>query len=56
MRLDLAQYRELAAFSQFASDLDKATKAQLDRGERVVETLKQPQYSPLLVQEQVMVI
>ncbi len=48
MRLDLAQYRELAAFSQFASDLDKATKAQLDRGERVVETLKQPQYSLLL--------
>ena len=56
MRLDLAQYRELAAFSQFASDLDKATKAQLDRGARMVETLKQAQYSPLLVQEQVMVI
>ena len=56
MRLDLAQYRELAAFSQFASDLDKATKAQLDRGERVVETLKQPQYSPLLVEEQVLVL
>ena len=56
MRLDLAQYRELAAFSQFASDLDKATKAQLDRGERVVETLKQPQYSPLLVEVQVLVL
>ena len=56
MRLDLAQYRELAAFAQFASDLDKATKAQLDRGARMVETLKQAQYSPLLVQEQVMVI
>jgi F-type H+-transporting ATPase subunit alpha len=56
MRLDLAQYRELAAFSQFASDLDKATKAQLDRGERMVETLKQPQYSPLLVEEQVLVL
>lgn len=56
MRLDLAQYRELAAFSQFASDLDKATKAQLDRGARMVETLKQAQYSPLLVQDQVMVI
>ena len=56
MRLDLAQYRELAAFSQFASDLDKETKAQLDRGERVVETLKQPQYSPLLVEEQVLVL
>ncbi|WP_294159845.1 F0F1 ATP synthase subunit alpha [uncultured Selenomonas sp.] len=53
LRLDLAQYRELAAFSQFASDLDKATKAQLDRGERMMETLKQAQYSPLLVQEQV---
>ena len=56
MRLDLAQYREPAAFSQFASDLDKATKAQLDRGERMVETLKQPQYSPLLVEEQVLVL
>ena len=56
LRLDLAQYRELAAFSQFASDLDKETKAKLDRGIRMVETLKQPQYSPLLVQEQVMVI
>ena len=56
MRLDLAQYRELAAFSQFASDLDKATKAQLDCGERMVETLKQPQYSPLLVEEQVLVL
>ena len=56
LRLDLAQYRELAAFSQFASDLDKETKVQLDRGIRMVETLKQAQYSPLLVQEQVMVI
>lgn len=56
MRLDLAQYRELAAFSQFASDLDKTTKAQLDRGMRMVETLKQAQYSPLLVQDQVMII
>ncbi|MDY2684700.1 MAG: F0F1 ATP synthase subunit alpha [Selenomonadaceae bacterium] len=56
MRLDLAQYRELAAFSQFASDLDKSTRAQLDRGARMVETLKQNQYSPLLVQDQVMVI
>ncbi|MBF1697084.1 MAG: F0F1 ATP synthase subunit alpha, partial [Selenomonas sp.] len=45
MRLDLAQYRELAAFAQFGSDLDKATKAQLDRGARMVETLKQAQYS-----------
>ena len=56
LRLDLAQYRELAAFSQFASDLDKATKAQLDRGARMVETLKQAQYSPLVVEDQVMVI
>ena len=56
MRLDLAQYRELAAFSQFASDLDKTTKAELDRGARMVETLKQAQYSPLLVQDQIMVI
>ncbi len=56
LRLDLAQYRELAAFSQFASDLDKATKAQLDRGARMVETLKQPQYHPLSVEDQIMVI
>jgi F-type H+-transporting ATPase subunit alpha len=56
MRLDLAQYRELAAFSQFGSDLDKATKDQLDRGARMVETLKQAQYSPLLVQDQVLII
>ena len=56
MRLDLAQYRELAAFAQFGSDLDKATKDQLDRGARMVETLKQAQYSPLVVQDQVLVI
>lgn len=56
MRLDLAQYRELAAFAQFGSDLDKDTKAQLDRGARMVETLKQPQYSPLVVEDQVIVI
>ena len=56
MRLDLAQYRELAAFAQFGSDLDKATKAQLDRGAHMVETLKQAQYSPLSVAEQVLVI
>ena len=47
IRTDLAQYRELAAFAQFASDLDAATRKQLDRGERVTELLKQPQYSPL---------
>ena len=56
MRLDLAQYRELAAFAQFGSDLDKATKAQLDRGARMVETLKQSQYSPLPVEDQVLTI
>lgn len=56
LRLDLAQYRELAAFAQFASDLDKATKAQLDRGQRLTELLKQGQYSPLPVEKQVMAI
>ena len=54
LRLDLAQYRELAAFSQFGSDLDKATQAQLNRGQRLVEVLKQPQYAPLRVGLQVM--
>ena len=49
LRLDLAQYRELAAFAQFGSDLDKATQAQLNRGARLVEVLKQPQYQPLAV-------
>ena len=53
MRLDLAQYRELAAFAQFGSDLDKATKAKLERGARLVELLKQPQYRPLPTEEQV---
>ena len=56
LRLDLAQYRELAAFAQFASDLDKATKAQLDRGQRLTELLKQGQYSPLSVEKQVMAL
>ncbi len=56
LRLDLAQYRELAAFAQFGSDLDKATKAQLDRGQRTMEILKQPQYTPMAVEDQVMVI
>ena len=49
IRLALAQYRELAAFSQFASDLDEATRAQLEHGERVMELMKQNQYSPLSV-------
>src|SRR6187455_2776119 len=56
LRLDLAQFRELSAFAQFASDLDAATRAQLDRGSRTVEILKQPQYQPLAVEKQVVVI
>jgi F-type H+/Na+-transporting ATPase subunit alpha len=56
LRLDLAQYRELAAFAQFGSDLDKATQRKLNRGARMVELLKQPQYQPLPVQEQVSVL
>jgi F-type H+-transporting ATPase subunit alpha len=56
LRLDLAQYRELAAFAQFGSDLDKATQAQLNRGARLVELLKQPQYEPLPVEKQVAII
>lgn len=56
LRLDLAQYRELAAFAQFGSDLDDATKAKLERGERMVELLKQEQYSPLSTPEQIALI
>jgi F-type H+/Na+-transporting ATPase subunit alpha len=56
LRLDLAQYRELEAFAAFASDLDKTTKAQLERGARTVEVLKQPQYEPMPVEQQVMII
>lgn len=56
LRLDLSQYRELEAFAAFASDLDAASKAQLDRGVRLVELLKQPQYSPLAVEDQVIEI
>ena len=56
LRLDLAQYRELAAFAQFGSDLDKATLNQLNRGRRLVEILKQPQYQPLPVEKQVIII
>jgi F-type H+-transporting ATPase subunit alpha len=56
LRLDLAQYRELAAFAQFGSDLDKATLAQLNRGQRMVELLKQDQYVPMPVEQQVLVI
>src|SRR5215203_3835189 len=56
LRLDLAQYRELAAFAQFGSDLDKSTQQQLNRGARLVEILKQPQYQPLAVEKQVAII
>ena len=56
LRLDLAQYRELAAFAQFGSDLDAATQGQLNRGARLVEILKQPQYTPLPVEKQVLII
>ncbi|HEX8146315.1 MAG TPA: F0F1 ATP synthase subunit alpha [Pyrinomonadaceae bacterium] len=56
LRLDLAQYRELAAFAQFGSDLDRATQAQLARGQRLVEILKQPQYRPLGVEQQVLIL
>jgi F-type H+-transporting ATPase subunit alpha len=56
LRLDLAQYREMAAFAQFGSDLDKATQAQLARGSRLVEILKQPQYKPLPVEKQILII
>jgi F-type H+-transporting ATPase subunit alpha len=56
LRLDLAQYRELAAFAQFGSDLDKQTQAQLNRGRRLVEILKQPQYRPLSVEKQVAIV
>jgi len=56
LRLDLAQYRELAAFAQFASDLDKATLAQIERGRRMVELLKQDQFVPMSVDDQIIVI
>ena len=56
LRLDLAQYRELAAFAQFASDLDKATRDQLTRGEKTTEILKQPQFDPLPVETQVVAL
>jgi F-type H+-transporting ATPase subunit alpha len=56
LRLDLAQYRELEAFAAFGSDLDKATQAQLTRGARLVEILKQPQYQPLSMEKQVSIL
>jgi F-type H+-transporting ATPase subunit alpha len=56
MKLELAQFRELAAFAQFGSDLDKATQAQLNRGQRLVELLKQGQFSPLPFSKQILII
>jgi F-type H+-transporting ATPase subunit alpha len=56
LRLELAQYREMAAFAQFGSDLDAATQAMLARGERLVEILKQPQYEPIPVEKQICII
>ncbi len=56
LRLDLAQYRELQAFAQFASDLDESSRKQLERGQRMVEILKQPPYSPLAVEKQIILI
>ncbi|CAA9273954.1 MAG: ATP synthase alpha chain, partial [uncultured Chloroflexia bacterium] len=56
LKLDLAQFRELAAFAQFASDLDPTTRAQLDRGQRLTEVLKQPQYQPYVVEDQVAIL
>jgi F-type H+-transporting ATPase subunit alpha len=56
LRIDLAQFRELAAFAQFGSDLDKSTQAQLERGKRLTESLKQPQYKPMDAIDQVLVI
>jgi F-type H+-transporting ATPase subunit alpha len=55
MKLELAQFRELAAFAQFGSDLDPTTQRQLDRGQRITEILKQPQYRPVSLERQVMV-
>jgi F-type H+/Na+-transporting ATPase subunit alpha len=56
LKLDLAQFRELAAFAQFGSDLDKATKSRIDRGQRQQEILKQLQYQPMAVEHQIMII
>jgi F-type H+-transporting ATPase subunit alpha len=56
LRLDMASFRELAAFAQFGSDLDKATQARLNRGQRLQEILKQPQYEPANIESQVIVI
>ena len=56
LRLDLAQFRELESFAQFGSDLDKSTKSQIDRGQRMVELLKQPQYQPMPAEKEVLTL
>jgi F-type H+-transporting ATPase subunit alpha len=56
LRLDMASFRELAAFAQFGSDLDKSTQAQLNRGQHLQEILKQPQYAPISLENQVIII
>ena len=56
LRIEYAQYRELASFAQFGADLDKETKAQLEKGKRIVEILKQDQYAPMRVEDQVLII
>ena len=56
LRIDLARYREVLAFAQFATDLDKATQSQLTRGSRITEALKQPQFEPMPVEQQVMAL
>jgi F-type H+-transporting ATPase subunit alpha len=56
LRLDLAQFRELEAFAQFATDLDEGTRSQIERGRRIVEVLKQPQYEPMPVENQVAIL
>jgi F-type H+-transporting ATPase subunit alpha len=56
LRLDMAQFRELEAFAQFGSDLDKSTQRQLNRGRRLVEILKQPQYQPMAAEKQVAIL
>ena len=56
LRLDMAAYRDLAAFAQFGSDLDKATQSQLNRGQKLQEILKQPQYAPASLEDQVMIL
>ena len=56
LKLDLAQYREIAAFAKFGSDLDEETQEQLNRGEKLVEMLKQPQYSPMTMEQEIFIV